>query len=150
MPVPAACDRCLEAAQSVRANLEAIGIRVRLERVLDAATALRSSARFDLVDLESGILYPDSASFLAKLAADLPPGWMPAGSRQAVGRVAALDGARRQPAAATLANRLVTRDVALAAYGVPAVAQFAGPRIGCRRFSSFGYGLDLAAMCLRG
>ena len=45
---------------------------------------------------------------------------------------------------------LVTRDVALATYGVPGVAQFAGPRIGCRRFSSFGYGLDLAAMCLRG
>ena len=80
----------------------------------------------------------------------MPADWMPAASREAVGQVAAIEGSRRQPAAATLANRLVTRDIALAAYGNPGVAQFAGPRIGCRRFSSFGYGLDLAAMCLRG
>ena len=150
MPVPAGCDRCREAAQVVRANLAVIGIRVDLERVLDADTALRSSERFDLMDLETGILYPDSASYLASLADEMPADWMPAASREAVGQVAAIEGSRRQPAAATLANRLVTRDIALAAYGNPGVAQFAGPRIGCRRFSSFGYGLDLAAMCLRG
>jgi ABC-type transport system substrate-binding protein len=150
LPVPVGCDRCREAAEVVRAGLAAIGIRVELERVLDAETALRSGEGFDVADLETGILYPDSASFLATLASDMPAGWMAPSSRDAVREVAATGGRRRQPAAAALADRLVTRDIPLAAYGVPGVAQFAGPRIGCRRFSSFGYGLDLAAICLEG
>ena len=127
MPVPAGCDRCREAAQVVRAGLAAIGIRVELRRVPDTGAAVSSGEGFDLVDLEARILYPDSASFLGALAGDLPAGWMAAGPRAAV-RAAS----------------------ALAAYGIPGSAQLVGPRIGCRRFSSFGYGLDLAAICLEG
>jgi hypothetical protein len=63
---------------------------------------------------------------------------------------AAMSGDGRQAAAAALADRLATVEVPMAAYGIPQTAQFIGPRIGCRTFSPFAYGLDLAAMCTTG
>jgi hypothetical protein len=41
-------------------------------------------------------------------------------------------------------------ELPVAAYGTPQTSQFIGPRIGCRVFSPFAYGLNLAAMCPTG
>jgi hypothetical protein len=56
----------------------------------------------------------------------------------------------RQTAAGRIADELATDEVAVAAYSVPQTSQFVGPSIGCRLFTSVGYGLDLAALCLNG
>jgi hypothetical protein len=61
-----------------------------------------------------------------------------------------MSGDRRQAVAASIADRLATVEVPVAAYAVPQTSQFIGPRIGCRVFSPFAYGLDLAAMCATG
>jgi hypothetical protein len=84
------------------------------------------------------------------MLADLPSGWVLPGVRTQVEGVASMSGDGRQAAAASIADRLATVEVPVAAYGIPQTSQFIGPRIGCRVFSPFAYGLDLAAMCMTG
>jgi hypothetical protein len=54
----------------------------------------------------------------------------------------------RQAPAAALADRLATDDVPVAAVGISVIGEFFSPRLGCLTFPSFGYGVDLAALCL--
>jgi DNA-binding SARP family transcriptional activator/ABC-type transport system substrate-binding protein len=150
MAIPAGCDQCTEAAHVVRRNLAAVGLDVTIRKVDDLGAALGSGATFDLVDLRTGLPYPDSASFLAHMLHELPSGWVLPGVRTQMEGVAGMSGDGRQAAAASIADRLATVEVPMAAYGIPQTSQFIGPRIGCRVFSPFAYGLDLAAMCARG
>jgi hypothetical protein len=144
---PASCDQCTDAAHVVQRNLARVGISVTIRKLDDLHAALASGAEFDLLDIHSALPYPDSASFLARMVGDLPSGWVTAGVRARVKSVARMSGTRRQAAAASLADRLATVDVPVAAYGTPQTSQFIGPRIGCGVFSPFANGLDLAAMC---
>jgi ABC-type oligopeptide transport system substrate-binding subunit len=145
MPVPPGCDPCARAAQLVRHDLAAIGIAIAIRTRNRAARA----DAYDLIDAETGIPYPDSASFLKQLLGDTPRGWIPPAVRARINHVARLTGDRRQPTAAVLADRLMTNEVAVAAYATPAIGQFIGPRLGCRVFNPFRYGLDLAALCMK-
>jgi ABC-type oligopeptide transport system substrate-binding subunit len=148
MAIPSRCDRCTHAAQVVRANLLAIGIEVRVREVDDLRAALRSGAEFDLVDALTEILYPDAGSFLAQMLEDVPRGWTSASVQRRIGDVAGLGGDARRAAASDVAEWLVSDELAVVAYGTPQTSQFVGPGIGCRVFTSFGYGLDLASLCL--
>ena len=112
--------------------------------------ALRRGATFDLVDSETELLYPDSASFLAQAIREIPRGWVQPAVRAEVERVAKRSGAARQAAAAALADRLTARYVNVVAYGAARSSQFIDPRIGCRVLTPAAYGLDLAALCLNG
>jgi DNA-binding SARP family transcriptional activator/ABC-type oligopeptide transport system substrate-binding subunit len=150
MAIPSGCDQCTEAAHVVRRNLAAVGLDVTIRKVDDLGAALGSGATVDLVDLRTGLPYPDSASFLAHMLHDLPSGWILPGVRTQVEGVAGMSGDGRQAAAASIADRLATVEVPVAPYGIPQTSQFIGPRIGCRVFSPFAYGLDLAAMCMTG
>jgi len=150
MAIPSGCEPCTEAAQLVRADLAAIGIRVRVRALDDLKGTLDSGAEFDLVDANTEILYPDAGSFLAQMLRDIPRGWLPPGVKTKIDGVATLSGDARQSAAGRVADELATHEVPVAAYSVPQTSQFIGPRIGCRLFTSFGYGLDLAALCMNG
>jgi DNA-binding SARP family transcriptional activator/ABC-type transport system substrate-binding protein len=150
MAIPADCDRCTETAHLVRRDLSAIGIAVRIREVADLDRVLRRGARFDLVDGQTELLYPDSASFLAQAIRDIPRGWVRHAVRTRVERVAKLSGADRQTAAAALADRLTARYVQVVAYGAHQTSQYIDPRIRCRVLTPAAYGLDLAAMCLNG
>jgi hypothetical protein len=77
---------------------------------------------------------------------DIPSEWVPAGVRARVEGVAGMRGDGRQGVASSLTDHLATEEVPVAAYGTPQTSQFIGPRIGCRVFSLFGYGHDLAAI----
>jgi DNA-binding SARP family transcriptional activator/ABC-type oligopeptide transport system substrate-binding subunit len=149
MPVAPDCDPCSEAAHLVKTNLAAIGIEVEI-RTIDAVEFSKSAAKFDLIDAETGIPYPDPASFLAHMFEEIPSEWVPTGVRARVESVAGISGNRREAAAASLADHLATKEVPVVAYGTPETRQFIGPRIGCRVFSPFANGLDLAAMCVTG
>jgi DNA-binding SARP family transcriptional activator/ABC-type transport system substrate-binding protein len=150
MAIPSDCDQCTEAAHVVRRNLAAVGLDVTIRKVDDLGAALDSGAEFDLLDLHTALPYPDSASFLAHMLRDLPSGWVLPDVRTQVEGVAGISGDARQAVAASIADRLATVEVPMAAYGIPQTSQFIGPRIGCRVFSPFAYGLDLAAMCATG
>jgi hypothetical protein len=47
-----------------------------------------------------------------------------------------------------VAHRLATIQVPATAFAYQANGQFLSPRLGCRIFPPFGYGVDLAALCL--
>jgi hypothetical protein len=49
---------------------------------------------------------------------------------------------------AALADRLATREAPLAAYLTPVIPTLLSPSLGCRVFPPFGYGVDLASLCL--
>jgi DNA-binding SARP family transcriptional activator/ABC-type oligopeptide transport system substrate-binding subunit len=150
MAISARCDRCRETAHLVRRDLSTIGIDVTISAVADLDRALRRGARFDLVDSETELLYPDSASYLAQVIRDIPRGWVQPAVQAEVERVAKRSGAARQTAAAALADRLTARYVNVVAYGAAQSSQFIDPRIGCRVLTPAAYGLDLAALCLNG
>lgn len=148
MPIALGCDRCAVAANLVQANLAAIGIDVEIRKVDDLSKAMKTGAMFDLLDTETWIPYPDSASFLRQMLRELPTAWAPAGISAKIQHVAGLSGSVRQNEASALADGLAEDDVAVAAYGTPQASQVAGPHMGCRVFTTFGYGLDLAALCI--
>jgi DNA-binding SARP family transcriptional activator/ABC-type oligopeptide transport system substrate-binding subunit len=167
MAIPSGCDRCTDAAHVVQADLAAIGIEVRVRELDDLRGALESGAKFDLLDISTVILYPDAGSFLAQMIHEtglvpehpaqqdlgfqaIPHGWLPPGVQKKIEDVANLSGDARQAAAGRVADQLATDEVLVAAYGVPPTSQFVAPRVGCRLFTAFGFGLDLAALCLKG
>jgi len=160
MAIPSGCALCTDAAHVVQADLAAIGIQVRVRVVDDLQGALESGARFDLLDASTTILYPDAGSFLAQMIQEMehpgqqdiglhaiPHGWLPPGVQKKIEGLAHLSGDARQTAAGRVADELATNQVPFAAYGAPQTTQFVAPRVGCRVFTSFGYGLDLAALC---
>jgi hypothetical protein len=79
----------------------------------------------------------------------MPTGWLSPDVVQKVDAVSALSGAARQPAAAALAQRLAVREVPVIAYGNRMQGEFFSPKLGCRVFPPMGYGVDLAALCLK-
>ncbi len=129
MPIPSGCDSCAEVAKVVQIDLAAIGINVQIRKVDNLPDALKGGARFDLLDTETGILYPDSVSFLEQMLGDIPSSWIPAGVRAKIQHVATLSGDPRQAAAAALADRLATEELPVAAYGTPQTSQIVGPRV---------------------
>jgi DNA-binding SARP family transcriptional activator/ABC-type transport system substrate-binding protein len=149
MPVPPDCEPCTRLAHLVQADLGPIGIEVEV-RTTDALNngPPKHGGRFDLIDAWAWLPYPDSASFLQQVLRSVPQGWIPAGVRTDVRRVGGSTSAHRQAVAAHLAQSLTTEDVLLAAYGTGQTSQFLSPRLGCRVFPPFGYGVDLAALCL--
>jgi DNA-binding SARP family transcriptional activator/ABC-type oligopeptide transport system substrate-binding subunit/outer membrane protein assembly factor BamB len=148
MAIPSGCDQCREAAHVARRNLATVGIDITIRKLDDLGAAIESGAKFDLLDTSTALPYPDSASFLARMVEDIPSGWVPAGVRARVEGIAGMSGNRRQAAAASVADRLATEEVPVAAYGTPQTSQFISPRIGCRVLSPFANGLHLAAACI--
>jgi ABC-type oligopeptide transport system substrate-binding subunit len=162
--IPRGCDRCTDAAHVVQTDLAAIGIQVRVRKVDDLQGALEPGARFDLLDASTTILYPDAGSFLTQMIQEIglvlehpgqqdiglhaiPHGWLPPGVQKKIEDLAHQSGDARQTAAGRVADELATNEVPFAAYGAPQTTQFVAPRVGCRVSTSFGYGLDLAALC---
>ena len=144
------CDPCREEAEVVRDDLALIGITVKIEELPDPVAASREpDAKIDLVGMGTGLDYADPASFLAQmLLRDMPRSWLPKGVASQVERLTQLTGAERESAAVALADQLATRKVPLAADLTPTIPSLLSPRLGCRVFPPFGYGVDLAALCL--
>ena len=145
------CAPCSRVANEIRAQLGPIGIRVIVAVSEDPfADAGRPGARVDILD--TGIYdlpYPDSASWLQQLlVANSPPGWLPADVARDISRTNRLRGPSRRTDAAALARQLTTSVVPVVPYGVTVQGEFLAPSLGCRIFPPFGYGVDLAALCL--
>ncbi len=148
----AGCDRCRTFAETVKASLEQIGIDLTIRETPDPlADASRPGTD---VDLFNGFVfqdYADAASFLrAALTEAMPASWLPPGVAQEIERIDGLDGSERTKAAVDLADRLTSEVVPAVAFGAGTTTAYLGPGLGCRVFPPYGYGLDLAALCLDG
>jgi ABC-type oligopeptide transport system substrate-binding subunit/class 3 adenylate cyclase len=146
----AGCEPCTQWAENVKANLAKIGIKVRVSEVDDAFGLAKSQPRhFDLLNSFSGFDYPDPVTFLHGLLVDSEPAsWLPKSVRQALAHLDTLSGGVRVSAASDLADRLATDDVPAAGFGVSVIGQYFSPRIGCKVSPPWGYGVDLAALCI--
>jgi ABC-type oligopeptide transport system substrate-binding subunit len=150
MPIASDCERCAVVANLVQTDLAVIVIDVEIRKVDDLSEVMKTGAVFDLLDTDTWIPYPDPASFLRQMLRDLPAGWVPAAISAKIQHAAGLNGSARQNTASALADSLAADQVPVAAYGVPQTSQVVGPRVGCQVFTTFGYGLDLAALCVNG
>ena len=150
LAIAANCAACREWAQTVRYELAAIGITVGIRSVTDPQAAIRrSGARIDLVETSTHQDFADPAAFLtALLGHDMPRSWLPPSVQSDLAALAPLVGRNQTAAAGTLARRLATTDVPATAFAYQVNGQFFSPRLGCRIFPPFGYGVDLAALCL--
>jgi ABC-type oligopeptide transport system substrate-binding subunit/class 3 adenylate cyclase len=146
----AGCDVCTQWAEVVKANLARIGIMVRVTETDDALGLANAQPRhFDLLNSFSTLDYPDPVTFLSDLLVDAEPvAWLPHGVREALTRLDTLTGGARVSAASDFAHRLVTQDVPAVGFGVLVTGQYLSPRIGCTATPPFGYGVDLAALCI--
>ena len=152
----AGCDPCDQWAEAVKSQLAEIGITVRIQRLADVATTIRKpGAPFDLFNAGSSLPYPDTVTFLTGLLGGVvdypvPDSWLPPAVRSQLDRASSLRGEARVAAGATLAARLATDEIPATGFGHPVNGQFFSARVGCRVFPPFGYGIDLAAMCVKG
>ena len=146
------CDSCDQWAATVKSQLAVIGITVRIEQLADLATAIRKpGATFDLFNAYDTQDFADPATFLTTMfGQDVPDSWLPSSVRKELDRMSSLTGEARVAAAATLAARLATNELPATGFGYPVNGQFFSARVGCRVFPPFGYGIDLAAMCVNG
>ena len=150
MVVYEGCEACRQWAEIVKTDLATIGITVRVSEDNDAfGLADAQPRRFDLLNSFTGLDYADPVAFLsALLEGGEPAPWLPDGVRDELTRLDALTGDVRLAAASDFAHRLVTEDVPAAGFGVPVIGQYLSPRIGCVVSPPFGYGVDLAALCI--
>jgi ABC-type oligopeptide transport system substrate-binding subunit/class 3 adenylate cyclase/tRNA A-37 threonylcarbamoyl transferase component Bud32/outer membrane protein assembly factor BamB len=150
MGVPAGCNQCRQSFEAVKGALAPIGIDVEIKEVEDIGFAVRKNETdVDLWDSGTTLDYADSMSFLTTmLGGDVPRSWLPPSVRDEP--ATSLAGAQRQGAASERAARLARVDVPVAAVGYPVLGEFFSPRLGCRVFPPFGYGVDLAVLCAQG
>jgi DNA-binding SARP family transcriptional activator/ABC-type oligopeptide transport system substrate-binding subunit len=145
------CAACREWAQTLRYQLAAIGITVAIRAVSDPQSAIRRpGARFDLVEASTHQDFADPAAFLAGLLhQDVPQSWLPPSVQSDLTALHPPVGPGRTAAASSVAHRLATNQVPATAFAYLVNGQFFSPRLGCRIFPPFGYGVDLAALCLQ-
>ena len=148
MAVQAGSNRSRQEAESVRSNLESIGIVVEIEEVRDVLQAAHERGEdLDLLALgwEGGDW--DTATYLIQvLSMTMPPSWLPEGVAEQLEALSELTGAERRSTAAALADQLATDEVPIAATLSGTAPMLLAPSLGCRVFLPF-VGLDLASLC---
>jgi DNA-binding SARP family transcriptional activator/ABC-type transport system substrate-binding protein/outer membrane protein assembly factor BamB len=147
----------IQQGRLVRAELDQIGLRVKLITFPDEETFNRILDRGGEIDLVDGGLFAsiDGADFLESAVTVGGPGAAPRRFltqkvRSEVKRVTRLTGKERWSAAGRLADRLAAYDVPLIAYGNRVEDELFAPTVGCRVFPPESYGVDLAALCRKG
>ncbi len=79
----------------------------------------------------------DPATFLIQVLSVAPPSWLPEGVAEQLEALSRLTGAERRSTAASLADRLATDEVPIAAICSGAVPMLLSPSLGCRVFLPF-------------
>ena len=143
------CPPCKQEAQIVQSNLAEIGIRVTIREFDQPWDAAARGAAIDIVDSGADADFADTPRFLSRMLTEtMPATWLPPGVQGELEAILRLPEPQRTERATKLAERLATEDVAVAAVGVSVIGEFLSPRLDCRVFPPFGYGVDLAALCL--
>ena len=93
--------------------------------------------------------FPDGATFLSHLmGGDIPPDWLPSGVLSSVDELQGMPTGPREDATRELGERLTREIVPAVAYARERTSAYFSPRLGCRSFPPFGFGVDLAALCI--
>lgn len=143
------CESCRQWARTLKEQLASIGITVDVNEVSDPQAAIRApGAHFDLSAVSTFEELADPVAFLDALFEAVPSSWVPFSVRSDLSAVRTLTGPKRVAEARNLAARFAAEDVPATAFAYQVNGQFFSSRLGCRVFPPFGYGVDLAALCL--
>jgi ABC-type oligopeptide transport system substrate-binding subunit len=150
LAVPGNCETCLRWARTLQYQLAEVGITVRIKAVADPQAAVRHpGTRLDMIETSATQDYADPAAFLETLVGhDVPTSWLPRSVHGELSTLRHSVGEAHIDAAGMLAHQLATVQVPATAFAYQVNGQFFSPRLGCRIFPPFGYGVDLAALCL--
>ena len=144
---------CLNAAETVKANLSAIGITVDIKRFPFPEIYKREAPDqpWDIAWSGWGADYADPSQFINPntpgFAID-SPGRDAARYRHRIAETARLTGTQRLRAYGRLDVDLASRAAPVIAFAVATARDFFSARTGCQTYQPI-YGIDLAALCLR-
>ena len=133
---------CLRLGQIIQADLERIGLHIKLRPYAGAIASATSLPGADIVLARVFGPYPDPVAFLRTAL----------GGRFAQDRldkIARLDRRQRLAAAGQLELQLMSGQAPLAAFGTPAIPEFFSARVSCHIFQPLQFGADLGSLCLR-
>ena len=132
---------CTKVGQIIQADLEHIGLRIKLQPYAGAIASATSRPRADIVLARVFAPYPDPVVFL-KTA--LGP-WF---AQDHLDKLAQLDQNQRIASASRLESQLMHGPAPLAAFGTPAIPEFFSARVSCHVFQPVQFGADIGSLCL--
>ena len=130
---------CLRLGQIIQADLEHIGLHIKLRPYAGAIASATSPPGADIVLARVFGPYPDPVAFLRTAL----------GGRFAQDRldkIARLDRRQRLAAAGQLELQLMRGQAPLAAFGTPAIPEFFSARVSCHIFQPLQFGADLGSL----
>jgi ABC-type transport system substrate-binding protein len=132
---------CLEVGRIVAADLQQIGIAVRVQSYPGDVASPSHASRGDLVLTRAFAPYPDPVAFLRTSLDTMVP-------QTRLNAITQLDRRQRLVETATLEQQLLRNQAPAAAFGTPAIPEFVSARANCMTFPPTSFGVDLAAICL--
>jgi ABC-type oligopeptide transport system substrate-binding subunit len=149
---------CTTSARIIRANLAAVGIRVRIVQLDDPFGEAARSRDYDI--LLSGWYYdwadPSEVLNVFLDPKGFRPQWappaisIPASYRRELERAALLRGPGREAAYRRLAEKLEREVAPFAAYATPVLPELFSARVGCRVEQPVIAAADIGALCIKG
>jgi len=134
--------RCARVGRLVAADLQRVGIRVRLRNYRGDIASRTHRAATDIVLARILAPYPDPVAFMRNALGVAAKGL-------GVEKLAHLNRPRRLSAAGRLELALLRHRPPAAAIGTPTVPEFFSARVGCKKPSSLSFGVELGSLCLR-
>jgi DNA-binding SARP family transcriptional activator/ABC-type transport system substrate-binding protein/DNA-binding beta-propeller fold protein YncE len=134
---------CLKIGRIVQADLERIGLHIKLRPYAGAIASAITRPGADIVLARVFAPYPDPVAFLKTAL----------GGRFAqdrLGKLTRLDRSQQLAAASRLELQLMRGPAPLAAIGTPAIPEFFSARVSCHVSQPLQFGADLGSLCLRG
>jgi hypothetical protein len=149
MAIPSDCSECEQMFAAIRDELAPLRIEVQRRTFDDLDAHLYGGdASFDMIPIYTSVDIADGATFLSNmLGSGIPRDWLPIGVAERVDRLLRLREAERDRATGVLVDKLTRKAVPAVAYGNDVATEFFSPRLGCRVFPPFGFGVDLASLC---
>jgi DNA-binding SARP family transcriptional activator/ABC-type transport system substrate-binding protein/streptogramin lyase len=133
---------CTKIGQIVQADLERIGLHVKLQPYAGAIAPATNRPGADIVLARIFAPYPDPVAFLKTALG-------PQFAQDHLDQLAQLDRNQRIASASQLESQLMRGPAPLAAFGTPAMPEFFSARVSCHVSQPVQFGADVASLCLQ-
>jgi ABC-type transport system substrate-binding protein len=147
------CPQCLLIARGgfgpggLVALMGRLGLDAKVE-IVSRRDIFADPGAFDVLIWENSTDYQDTASYVAAtIGGTAPASWYPSDLRAEASRVTSLAGPDRTDAAVALAERLIAEHIVIP-YSLFGRSELLSDRVGCRVYPPFGFGVDLASLCI--
>ena len=132
---------CTKVGQIIQADLEHVGLHIKLQPYAGAIASATSQPGADIVLARIFAPYPDPVAFLKTALG-------PRFAQDGLDKLAQLDRNQRIASASRLEFQLMRGSAPLAAFGTPAIPEFFSARVSCRVFQPVQFGADIGSLCL--